>query len=67
MYNYETKCNKEDISSFSNFEQFRQQHIHINNRIDFENKRYTLFYYLIKDFLGMLKFNLNSSKMMTPL
>ena len=33
------KCNSEDISSFANFQEFKQIHIHINNKIDFENNK----------------------------
>lgn len=29
-------CNIEDISSFSNFQEFQQSHIHISNKINFE-------------------------------
>lgn len=42
--------NKEDISSFSNFNEFQQQHIHINTKIDFENTRYQLINYLKKNY-----------------
>jgi len=36
------KCNHEDISSFANFQEFKQTHIHINNKIDFENSKYNI-------------------------
>ena len=38
-------CNENDISSFSNFHEFKQSHIHINNKINFENKTYKNFFY----------------------
>ena len=31
------KCNDTDISTFANLQEFRQKHIHISNKIDFEN------------------------------
>jgi hypothetical protein len=31
------KCNEIDISTFANLQEFRQTHIHISNKIDFEN------------------------------
>lgn len=36
--NFIVKTNQQDISSFSNFQDFRQEHIHIKNKVDFENK-----------------------------
>ncbi len=37
------ECNKQDISSFSNFHEFKQEHIHIKKKIDFEDTKYFLF------------------------
>jgi hypothetical protein len=31
------KCNEIDISTFANLQEFKQKHIHISNKIDFEN------------------------------
>jgi hypothetical protein len=33
---YKYNVNPEDISSFANFQEFQQTHIHINNTINFE-------------------------------
>ena len=30
------KCNNIDISTFANVQEFKQKHIHISNKIDFE-------------------------------
>jgi len=49
------ECNKNDISSFANFEEFQQTHIYINNKIDFENNRY-YFKNIILDYMDILKF-----------
>lgn len=57
-------CNNEDISSFANFQQFRQEHIHIDNKIDFENQRWANLFITYNltiniGFMGLLKSNSN--------